>query len=568
MTTRKSEIQTVLTADTSNLVRGMNRGKSEAEKYKGVMDRLTGSFKSALGGLGVGLSAGALTAGLASAVRSTMDFAEQIENMSASTGVGAEAIQALSTSAKNSGLEISFLQAQLVKLNEMVNTEAGQKELTKLGIKATSVEDAISQLANSFGGAGSSGIAELTGVMGDKFAKLLPVLKEIKDAGGLGGLVGGMKAEGLLIANEDIKRLQEADKIVDGIKNKLTVEIAEGISYWMNLLKTDEPSTKDVSTLRNLMDMKKLSLAMIGGENWKAPSKSDVDFSMNKAEFMESQTVKYVDAAFQNVKALDRAIEMLNLEQDKTRYGLTDDARYWGEGRGMTNAADIRESYAKHIDEQIKTVMNARALYANSLGVGGENMNEDMLRARVFPKILKAYNEAEAARVAGVQKILEARQKEILLGEDVIAIQKQISELESGFSNDIVRNTEIAFKISKLQDQLAEKHAEKERKIADEKLEADLAALDNAEKLAKKMDEKATLSKELSELESDRADILSGKGQFRGIDVDEYAKVGKIVGVNNIMNKTSEQYAKESANALKSIDKNIAEVKDKIGVYQ
>ena len=548
--TQRSEIQTVLTADTSNLVKGLNRAKSEGERFKGVMDRVTGSFKSALGGLGVGLGAGALTAGLVSAVKRTLDFAEQIENMSASTGLGGEAIQALSIAAKDSGVSVTLLESQLIKLNEMVNTDKGKEELAKLGITATNSADAIDQLAKAFGNADGSKLAQLTDVLGDKFAKLMPLISQINDNGGLGGLSSGMKNDGLIISDENLKQLQEADKIVDGIKNKLTVQIAEGISYWMKLLDGDSVSPKVISSRRNLMDMARTPALKVGIEDIYKNSAPDI--SKSKSDYIHQETDKFIEAYKERYEFLESLEKEFQLESKKSRYGITDDARFWGEAKGMTNVPDIIQSYAVELKKNMDVVAKLKS----------EMQGQDFTRIgeQLMPKLASAYDNAKNEADAAYQKKLDAAHAILAKGE----AERDISDAILSINEQIAKKKEEIAKLSdpeanaKAQVQLERLRMNLEKQLAAEQKKKDDEALKSAQDLNDIVDKNLEIEGKRSELRYKEANI---PGFYEGMTVDEYAKVGKFIGpqsnekiVELDLQKKQTEYLKDIRDDIQKLD--------------
>jgi hypothetical protein len=189
-----------------------NVGKG-LEKVRGYMSGVGGAIAGAF-------SATAITA----FARSIVNYAGQVKDASAATGISVERFQALSIAARENGVGMDQLSGALGRLRNVQGSIADdqgmQNAFRKLGMTVAEVESAdadglLQRIARGIRDTGDASIA--FDLFGRSAAGLLTTLNELAD--GWDPLVAKMRSG--IISESEIERLDELGDILDTTQTKL-----------------------------------------------------------------------------------------------------------------------------------------------------------------------------------------------------------------------------------------------------------------------------------------------------------------------------------------------------------
>jgi len=217
-----------LFADDSQLVRGLKG----AEKRLKAWGKSISSVGATLGALG-----GAVLAPMLAAAKSFADVGSQLNDMSARTGVSAEALQELGFGAEQTGASVEDLETGLRKMQKSVGSAASGSQ---------SAQDALAALGLTVGDLMSLNPEQQFKLIGDRLSrigdptlkaaaamelfgksgtKLLPMLE-----GGKAGLAGWAKQArdlGIVLSNDDVKAADDFGDKLDIIGKVIGVTTAK-----------------------------------------------------------------------------------------------------------------------------------------------------------------------------------------------------------------------------------------------------------------------------------------------------------------------------------------------------
>lgn len=130
-------IEIQMLADLARLKADMDQAKSLVGNAAKEMQRAADMVKTALGAIGVGLSAAALV----SWVRNAIDAADAMDEMSSRVGIGAGELSKLQVAYKMAGLDQAAMQSSLSKLSKEIAT--GNAAFDQLGIKTRNADGTL-----------------------------------------------------------------------------------------------------------------------------------------------------------------------------------------------------------------------------------------------------------------------------------------------------------------------------------------------------------------------------------------------------------------------------------------
>ena len=133
------------------------------------------------------------------------------------------------------------------------------------------------------------------------------------------------------------------------------------------------------------MDMARTPALKVGIEDIYKNSAPDI--SKSKSDYIHQETDKFIEAYKERYEFLESLEKEFQLESKKSRYGITDDARFWGEAKGMTNVPDIIQSYAVELKKNMDVVAKLKS----------EMQGQDFTRIgeQLMPKLASAYDNAK-----------------------------------------------------------------------------------------------------------------------------------------------------------------------------
>ncbi len=181
-----------LVADIADLQRKMQEAQKSVSGSMENIGKAASLARTALMGLAAGFSVGAL----ASFVKSSIDAADRLNDLAASTGIAVDRLAGLQYAAKMSGTDIEGLASTLNKLS--VNIANNSQKFAALGITARDPVEALKQLATVFGQIQDPQLRAAFGAeaLGKSWSSAAPLLEE--GAGGIQRLVEeGQKLNGI-----------------------------------------------------------------------------------------------------------------------------------------------------------------------------------------------------------------------------------------------------------------------------------------------------------------------------------------------------------------------------------
>lgn len=267
-------------------------------QLQGAASRLSGLLPA----LGAGLSA----AGFAAFVKTSIDAADSLNDMSKATGVAVETLAGFKLAAQQSGVELDTVAKGIQKFSGVVYDAAnGSKEaadkIQRLGLdlnalKAQSPEQQFYALAGALQGiAKEQRSAVLIDTLGQKLAYLAPLLEE--GAGGLAAMV----EEGKRLNPITKEMAEQADKFNDELVKLKAQSSAAGISLAKDLL----PSLTDTAAaMRRLADEGKPLQALLRG--FAGLGKLPFDLAFGEADFSVGGQVKNLREELQKLEEYQR----------------------------------------------------------------------------------------------------------------------------------------------------------------------------------------------------------------------------------------------------------------------
>lgn len=183
------KVSVKLTAETAQFISEFDRATAKA---RASMSQI-GSAVSGLSGAFAALGAAASIGGFAQMVKSSIDFADHLNDVSQRTGISVERLAGLKIVADQSGTSLEGLGTALKKLSvNQVEAAAGNKELASvfkgLGISGTDSQQALYRLADVFATLpdGAQKTALAVKLLGKNGSDMIPLLN-----GGGDSLVSG-----------------------------------------------------------------------------------------------------------------------------------------------------------------------------------------------------------------------------------------------------------------------------------------------------------------------------------------------------------------------------------------
>lgn len=179
--------QTITVDFNANLARftsSIDKATADLNRFQANTTRIASQIKGAFGGLGLGLS----VTGIAAFIKSGIDAADAMNDLSKKTGIGVSTLAGLDLAAKQSGTNLEAVGLAVGKLNKYMGEAAGgNKEavatLAALGVTSKKPEEALYQLADAFGRFEDEGTkAEmLSRALGKSWQEVAPLLAEGAD---------------------------------------------------------------------------------------------------------------------------------------------------------------------------------------------------------------------------------------------------------------------------------------------------------------------------------------------------------------------------------------------------
>lgn len=192
-------------------------GKSVGD-FAGQLPGVSGAMSTfAMGpAAAAGVAAGALAAGFGVVIKKSIDFADNMNDLSLRLGVSTERLSVLSLYADQSGTDIETLASAMGKLG--VKLSSGDKDLKSYGITAGTVDEALFQLADKVKNTEDPmlRLKIATDAFGKSGQQMLPLLVQGGDA------LREMSQNAPIVSQEMAKMADEFNDKMSGIKGRLT----------------------------------------------------------------------------------------------------------------------------------------------------------------------------------------------------------------------------------------------------------------------------------------------------------------------------------------------------------
>jgi len=181
--------------DAGGLFAGLHQAEGRLASFSAGFSKLGSLATSSLAGLGAGLSFGAFTA----AIKSTIDDAGRLVDVSAKLDIGVGALEQLELAAKTSGIEATTLHNAIGKLQQKIGEaargeEAAVKDFEAMGLSwrelaMASPDEAFTQVALKIGAMATAyeRADGATQIFGKSGRELIPLLRDFQGEMDLAG---------------------------------------------------------------------------------------------------------------------------------------------------------------------------------------------------------------------------------------------------------------------------------------------------------------------------------------------------------------------------------------------
>jgi hypothetical protein len=210
-----------LVANTAQFRSGLQQAERQTKAFQGSIGAFSTAFKSSIGVFG----AAAVIGGMQRFIRAEIDAIEQLDNLSASTGIAADKLAALNMAANEAGLPFDTIGSALQRFNAnagKANAEASKSEkaFKNLGISAEELNskspwerlkltaDAISAIPDP-----ARQAAAAMDLFGKSGARMLPILKQ--GGAGLEQMAQRARELGIALDGVQLDKMREADAAMD-----------------------------------------------------------------------------------------------------------------------------------------------------------------------------------------------------------------------------------------------------------------------------------------------------------------------------------------------------------------
>ena len=231
-----------LSANIAKFQSDMGKAAAEAQKRAAEIDKSFGLVKKGLASIGIGFALGATFDTIKSKIESTIAAAAGLQQLSERTGATVEALSGLVGIAKLSGTDAEVLAGGLQKLSKaMIDAENGGKKTSAsfeaIGISVKDLEgkrpeqvfQTVSKaLAEYQDGAEKVVIAQ--NLLGKAGANLLPVMKDLADAGDLQVKVTAEQAAQADELEKNQIRLKASSEAIYGIIGRQLIPVFDAFT--------------------------------------------------------------------------------------------------------------------------------------------------------------------------------------------------------------------------------------------------------------------------------------------------------------------------------------------------
>ena len=433
-------------ADVARFASGVDKITNDLNKFQSNASRISRNINSALGVIGVGLSA----AGLVAFAKSGIDALDKFHDLSKTLNIPVERLSGLSVAAKQSGTDLDGVANSVSKLS--ANMGKNSDKFREIGITATEPLEALKQVADIYNSiidpAQKAAFASI--VFGKSWQSIVPLLSEG------GAAIGRMVTEGEKASGVTKKMTDDADKFNDQLTimkaqlSGVTVNIVGGILPAMTdmLSKFREFTTGD-SVESLTVKLNKLKVLRDDLQQPSIGNKinnflfSDID-SVNKQIADVERKMRYLNNLSKTIKVGEFVQPSTTKEPDQNIL-----KRFIGDEDKLKKAKDDLESLRKTAQSLTESV-DPFAKRNTELALYVKLLDKTLLTQENFNKLsIESIAKAEKARSgAGMDKILEEAKLMNDSYDDSVeamaALRKEGESLAASVDPIVQRNIELA----------------------------------------------------------------------------------------------------------------------------
>lgn len=222
-------------ANLARFTSSIDKATSDLSKFQTNSQRIGANVGKIFAGLGAGLS----VAAFGSFIKSSIDAADKLNDLSKSTGVSVEQLSGLQLAAKQSGTDLEGVAQAINKLS--INIAKDGEKFSKLGITAKDPLEAFKQLADVFVAIKDpqERAAVAAEALGKSWASAAPLLSEG------GRAIGEIVEKGSKLSGITRQAAEDADKFNDQLEELKTVAGQAGLSIGSVLIPVISSAIKE-----------------------------------------------------------------------------------------------------------------------------------------------------------------------------------------------------------------------------------------------------------------------------------------------------------------------------------
>lgn len=376
-----------LEADIAQFTSSMDKAAAISQQRMEQIDKSLGLVKTSLMSLGAGALAGISLDAITNQIESVIKTASGLQELAERTGAAADQLGAIGLVAKLSNTDMDSLATGMQKLSKsMIDAEDGGKKseaaFNSIGISVADLKnkkpDEVFQLiaqkmANYADGAGKTAVAQQ--LLGKAGANLLPVMKDLADAG---DLQVKMTDQQIAMANEYEKNLVRLSIASNMVWQTIAMEALPVLNDFVKVLVTSATGT---GTLKEAVD----SLARDGT-------------LMEWAESAAMAAAYVVEALTGVVRAAYAVVGSIQAVRADTTFLLTAYEKSGTMGTGLL-FKENRDAIKQALDERNKVVEDANKRYIDLWNYNGTALS-DALRKKFHPDAMTAQENFRASEIS------------------------------------------------------------------------------------------------------------------------------------------------------------------------
>lgn len=398
---------------TPKIVKFGNASEKAGKKAKTAFDSASKSLKDfadevpgvsgALGTFGkgpaaaAGVAVGALAVGFGAMVKKSIDFADNINDLSLRLGISTERLSVLSLYAEQSGTDIETLASAMGKLG--VKLSEGDKRLAGYGITATSVDEAMFQLADKIAGTTDPmlRLKMATDAFGKSGQQMLPLLVQGGDA------LREMSESAPIVSAEMAKMADNLNDKIAALQGQF-MGVGLGIAEWI---------IPEIEAWLNGIDKIRKAMGMLNNEE-----KKNVELTKIRAQYADLAAKQSIMKGAPDWLKAKTGTGLINgktqaqaIAEVESKYKIKDTPKSAsgvigaGSGNGSTPAGtsvDVSGMYTSEYFAGLPLSEKARASLEKQADAAGDR--EDQMNKERIESDRKLWNDAQDAKFKAYAK--------------------------------------------------------------------------------------------------------------------------------------------------------------------